>query len=123
MARPRTEINKTDFESLLTIQCSEEEIVAFFEHKLGSCSKSTLQRWCLRTYKEGFDQISAKKKLLGKISIRRAQMRAAEKGNPTMLVWLGKQYLNQKDGADTSEQVLAHLDEVLKKMGGVGNDA
>lgn len=35
----------------------------------------------------------------GKAGIRTAQMRAALKGNPTMLIWLGKQELDQKDVA------------------------
>jgi hypothetical protein len=34
------------------------------------------------------------------MSLRRMQWQAAENGNPTMLVWLGKQYLNQKDKAE-----------------------
>jgi len=33
----------------------------------------------------------------GRLSIRRAQMKLLEKGNATMGVWLGKQYLGQRD--------------------------
>jgi hypothetical protein len=32
-------------------------------------------------------------------SLRRAQFRAADKGNATMLIWLGKQHLGQNDGS------------------------
>lgn len=32
-----------------------------------------------------------------KESLRRAQFKAAIEGNPTMLIWLGKQWLKQKD--------------------------
>lgn len=32
-----------------------------------------------------------------KKSLRRWQLEAAEKGNPTMLIWLGKQVLKQSD--------------------------
>lgn len=114
MARPKKEINKDDFERLLALQCSEEEVVAFFDMKLGGCSKSTLQRWCKRTYKDSFDHIADKKRAIGKISIRRAQMRAAEKGNATILVWLGKQYLDQKDKAEEiKEEYDDNLIEVL----------
>lgn len=38
----------------------------------------------------------------GKTSLRRRQFEAAEEGNPTMLVWLGKQYLGQRDHKDIS---------------------
>lgn len=33
----------------------------------------------------------------GRMSLRRKQWQAVENGNTTMLVWLGKQYLRQKD--------------------------
>ena len=34
-------------------------------------------------------------------SLRRAQLKVAEGGNATMLIWMGKQLLGQKDHADT----------------------
>lgn len=40
-----------------------------------------------------------------KISLRRRQFQAADAGDKTMLVWLGKQYLEQKDRAETSQAV------------------
>lgn len=33
----------------------------------------------------------------GRISLRRAQMKLVEKGNAAMSIWLGKQWLNQRD--------------------------
>jgi hypothetical protein len=36
----------------------------------------------------------------GRISLRRKQMQLAEQGNATMLVWLGKQLLGQRDSVD-----------------------
>lgn len=33
----------------------------------------------------------------GKVSLRRYQYKSAENGNPTMQIWLGKQWLDQKD--------------------------
>lgn len=38
----------------------------------------------------------------GRASIRRMQYRAAESGNTTMQIWLGKQYLGQKDRHDVN---------------------
>lgn len=34
---------------------------------------------------------------MGRVSLRRSQWQAAQKGNAALLIWLGKQYLNQKD--------------------------
>lgn len=39
---------------------------------------------------------------LGKASLRRRQHRLAMSGHPTMLIWLGKQYLGQKDATEQS---------------------
>ena len=45
-------------------------------------------------------------------SLRRAQYEAAMKGNATMLIWLGKQYLGQRDSPDLSE---ASTEELLTR--------
>lgn len=94
--RPRKEINRTDFEGLLELQCTLEEVTAFFDHKLGGCSADTIERWCKREYGETFADVSAKKRNLGKISIRRMQFNLAKKSAP-LLIFLGKQYLGQSD--------------------------
>ncbi len=38
----------------------------------------------------------------GLISLRRKQMQAVEAGIPTMLIWMGKQLLGQKDKQELS---------------------
>lgn len=105
--RPKVQIDQQEFESLLAIQCTLDEVVAFFEHKLGSCSKSTIERWCKRTYKENFDTISAKKKSIGKISLRRAGWQLAQK-NPAVHIFYCKNYLGMTDKQEIN---MAALDE------------
>lgn len=96
MARPRKEIDQKHFESLCGLHCTEEEIAGFFD-----VSVDTIGRWCKRTYKSSFAE--AYKKLSGKgnISIRRNQMKLSEK-SAAMAIWLGKQYLGQKDVPEES---------------------
>jgi len=36
----------------------------------------------------------------GRMSLRRLQYAGAQAGNPTMLIWMGKQYLGQRDKAE-----------------------
>ncbi|WP_378619579.1 hypothetical protein [Nitratireductor sp. GCM10026969] len=48
-------------------------------------------------------------KELGKRSLRRQQFKAAEGGHPTMLVWLGKQYLDQTDKQEVNASVKADV--------------
>ena len=110
MARPVKEINKEQFESLCNLQCTIEEIAGFFK-----CNRDTIDAWCKRTYKEGFSATYKIYSQNGKISLRRFQYRLAEK-NPSMAIWLGKQWLNQTDKieATTSFEDLTPLKDLLK---------
>ena len=112
MARPRKEIDQKDFESLCALQCTKEEICGFFD-----VSDKTLENWCKRTYSEGFSEVFKKKRGKGKISLRRAQFRLAEK-SASMAIWLGKQWLGQKDTVEIErpdEVVISNnLVEVIK---------
>ena len=89
--RPKKELNQKQFEYLCGLQCTEAEICAFFD-----ISEKTLTRWCNDTYEMSFSQVFAKKRELGKVSLRRSQMKLAEK-NATMAIFLGKQMLGQTD--------------------------
>lgn len=103
MARPTIQIDKVQFESLCNMQCTLDEIAGFFK-----CSRDTIERWCERTYEEGFADTYKKYSQNGKISLRRYQFKLAEH-NASMAIWLGKQYLGQTDklevGTDNSLQV------------------
>ena len=94
VARPRKEIDQVEFEKLCALQCTKAEIAGFF-----NVSEDTVERWCKRTYKESFAVVFANKRSDGKISLRRSQFRLAEKDS-RMAIWLGKQYLEQKEPID-----------------------
>lgn len=89
--RPRKEIKKDNFEKLCVMQCTEQEICGFF-----GVTDKTLGRWCMENYGENFSDTYKKLSQDGKISLRRTQFRLAERST-TMAIWLGKQYLGQKD--------------------------
>ena len=106
--RPKKEIDQTLFEKLCGMQCTLDEIAGAF-----SCSPDTIERWCKRTYKEGFADTYKKHSASGKMSLRRAQFKLAEK-SAAMAIWLGKQYLGQRDrdvsdAMDRSNGVLESL--------------
>ena len=128
--RPKKEIDKTEFEKLCAIQCTKEEICAWFD-----LTDKTLERWCKEKYDVGFSEIFSIKRGLGKISLRRYQWQAAQKGNTAMLIWLGKQYLSQREPDSIIEEPKelpeftgktdAELDatiEKLNKKNGNGQD-
>ena len=100
MARPRKEIDSEQFEKLCALQCTLKEIAGWF-----GCSEDTIENWCKRTYTDengepiGFSDTYKKYSADGKISLRRFQFKQAEK-NASMAIWLGKQWLGQRDNVD-----------------------
>lgn len=98
MARPRKEIDQKQFENLCGLQCTLEEICGWFD-----VTDKTLDGWCKRTYGSSFSDVFREKRGAGKISLRRAQFRLAEK-NAAMAIFLGKQYLGQKDVVDVTNE-------------------
>lgn len=91
MARPRIEIDAKQFEKLCGLQCPLWEIASWF-----NCSEDTIERWCKREYKMSFADAYKIHSASGKISLRRIQFKQAEK-NTAMAIWLGKQWLGQKE--------------------------
>lgn len=100
MGAPKKEIKQEAFEALCAIQCTQEEICAV----LGVTDK-TLNRWCRETYGQNFSGVFRKKRLNGKASLRRAQYQTAMKGNSSMLIWLGKQWLGQSDNPNSIDNL------------------
>lgn len=109
-------IVQRDFENLCGMWCTEVEIADFFD-----VDEDTLNTWCKKTYGTTFSETYKKKSSKGNISLRRAQLKTAvEKLNPTMMIWLGRQYLGQRDIVETQSRDLDKLDEILK---GIENEA
>lgn len=108
--RPRKEIDQKNFESLCGLQCTLEEICGFFD-----VTDKTLDSWCKRTYGYTFSEVFKQKRGAGKISLRRAQFQLAQK-NANMAIWLGKQYLGQKDSVSVEAKVENNLYDVLKDL-------
>jgi len=93
MGRPPKEIDKVQFEKLCDLQCTHEEVCGWFD-----VCPDTLEKWCKKTYGKGmtFSKVFTLKRNRGKVSLRRSQFQLATK-NASMAIWLGKQYLGQRD--------------------------
>lgn len=63
-------------------------------------SESTLKRRIKEKYKTSFEQFRKQKRLEMKQNLRLKQYQIAMNGNVPMLIWLGKNELNQKDKQD-----------------------
>ena len=90
VGRPKKELDTNMIEKLASIFCTNEEISTIV-----GCHSDTLADNFSEYLKKGRDK--------GKMSLRRMQWEKAQTGNTTMLIWLGKQMLGQKDKIETSE--------------------
>jgi hypothetical protein len=86
MGRPKKKLNFELVEKLAAIMCTQEEIAGIL-----NVSLSTLKR------NEDFCTIYKKAQDGAKMSIRRSQFKKALAGDTTMLIWLGKIYLGQRE--------------------------
>jgi len=85
--RPRKVISAAEVQKMAAIGCTQEEIA-----KVKGVSATTIMRNYGDAYEKGFATMQ--------MSLRRRQMRAALAGSNTMMIWLGKQYLGQRDKAE-----------------------
>ena len=84
--RKKIPVDYEKAEKLAQILCTQSEIAAVLGISLG-----------VLEHDPEFQRIHKKGMETGKASLRRMQYAAAQTGNPTMLIWLGKQCLDQKD--------------------------
>ena len=96
MANMPRDIDYKIVEGLAAIQCTESEIAVAIGFSLSGFSKRK---------KNDPELVEAleKGRETGRKSLRRLQWQAAQGGNNTMLVWLGKQYLGQTDKQDIKQ--------------------
>ena len=90
--RPKIKIDWEEFDKLCFFQCTLEEIANWFK-----CSVDTIENKCKEEKELIFSEYFKKASTGGRISLRRRQFQVADKGNVTMLIWLGKQHLGQRD--------------------------
>jgi len=100
--RPKIEIDEAKLEMLAEFGCSNQELASFFE-----CSEETLRK----NYKPIID----KGRELQKISLRRAQFKAVKNGSVPMMIFLGKNLLQQSDKQHID--LTGNLEAVLKECG------
>ena len=103
--RPRLAIDPAQVERMAAIGCTVEEIAV-----LVGCSKSTMDK--------GFSAPIERGRMRLNRSLKRKQVQLARQGNVTMLIWLGKQYLGQRDKTDAvvREEVVT-IEHIPPKVG------
>jgi hypothetical protein len=82
-------IDLVELEKLCSIHCTDEELAHIF-----GVSVRTIEK---RRKNPEFAQVMNRGQAKGCISLRRQQMKLVEKGNAPMTIWMGKQWLGQRD--------------------------
>ncbi len=94
---------------MIRIQCTRDEIIGIL-----GVSKCTLKRRLNERGFPNFDTLFKKHQHEGKASLRRMQWKSAEKGNPALQIWLGKQVLGQSErmisGDDTPQKMNVNVE-------------
>ena len=91
-------IQKEKVEQLASFGCTNTEIASFF-----GCDVSLITKTYSQFLTKGRDK--------GKIRLRQLQWKSAEKGNTAMLIWLGKQILNQTDRSEV--ELVKPIEDIL----------
>ena len=105
--RPAKEFDKRTFSDLVGLGCKQEEICWFFRDRdTGKpANVDTLSRWCKRTYGLNFQEYRQQNGAMAlKIQLRRNQLELSKK-SAAMAIFLGKNYLGQKDSFDVDKKV------------------
>ena len=111
MARPKKKIERSTFENLCAIHCTLSEIAGVL-----NCSEDTIERWCKEELGMGFADAYKKYSVAGNISLRRMQFKMAEHSVP-MAIWLGKQWLGQRDVIEAQvPQVESSVEQIAKMI-------
>ena len=104
---PTDERVKKQFIELCRQQDTKDEICAVLD-----VTPKTLQRWCIETYGMGFSLVYKRMSSGGKSSLRKTQFRHAET-SPSMAMYLGKIYLNQKEKEDVHVVLNSDADDPM----------
>ena len=104
------------FEKLCTMQCTQKEIMDFFNIQ----SKDTINARIREHYGENecFKSVYERFKSGGKIAIRRKQFQVGMSGNTSMLIWLGKNWLDQSDKQDIvqAQEISITIDDIDSEL-------
>ena len=102
------EQGKIMVQKLASFMCTDEEISSVLGVSVDVLTNERNKEAYAECKKRGLDS--------GKASLRRKQYEVAMGGNCSMLIWLGKQYLGQKEQIDASVSGNGMLENILGYM-------
>jgi hypothetical protein len=113
--RPRKALNLVELSALCAIGATNAEIAAHFS----LTERAIEKRWAKDPV---FRSLADRGRQQGKTSLRRAQFQSAMGGSASLQIWLGKQWLGQRDeltvnGSDRLDEMLGALKHAETNQG------
>jgi predicted metal-binding transcription factor (methanogenesis marker protein 9) len=121
MSRPEKPIDWKRVDELLMCGCLGTEIAACFD-----MHPTTFYERVADKYKMSFTNYMSQKRSHGDTLLREAQHKKALKGDNSMLIWLGKNRLGQKDqptAIDVTDDVKKAADAVHEQLNAMQSQA
>lgn len=111
--RPEANINWKEVEELLICGCPGSEIADQF-----GIHQNTLYDRCLKDHGINFSEFSSRSQAKGNGLLRKVQFLKAlgktQEGDNTLLIWLGKVRLKQKEEQNVSQEEVQRLNSVIE---------
>ena len=114
MSHPKTKIDWDYVDKLLQAGCKGTEVAANY-----GIHPDTFYRLCQEQFNMGFSDYLHQKRACGDAVLRLAQYDLAISGDRVMLIWLGKQRLEQRDVKELAispDDITAALNKVAAAM-------
>ena len=111
MSRPPKAIDWSMVDKLLQAHTPGTEISASFD-----MHPNTFYRKVEEEFKMSFTEYCAQKRKKGKNNLRLSQLKNALEGNTTMQIWLGKNWIAQKDEPREDKEMDAPLAIALRRL-------
>lgn len=119
MGRPTIEVDFEKIDALCSVFCNCKEIVAVLNTFGETYSYDTVERRIKENFGKTFAEYVEEKQMAhAKPKLRKAQMDLALSGNAPMLIFLGKNYLEQRDKPkdDETNESIDKLAQVIRDV-------
>lgn len=111
--RPVFELDDKNFDVAIQLPMIKADICLL----MGGCSEDTIERYVKKRFGKTFAELQSERRQHFRKNILGKQYELAMKGNVGLLIWLGKNYLGQRDKFDETDADDLKLErEVMEKM-------
>jgi hypothetical protein len=110
---PEKDVDWKVFEEACQIFCTQEEMQGLLK-----VDRDTLRKKVQEKYGEDYSAVYKRLSAGGKQSLRRTQFKLAQK-NTAMAIWLGKQYLDQKENQPVqivTQEILSNYEQMINQL-------